>query len=47
MAEFVNFEKVEKEVNERIVVSKLRVLPAKAGNYAGMIGAAALAAEKF
>ncbi|EKE02871.1 MAG: hypothetical protein ACD_20C00317G0006 [uncultured bacterium] len=47
MAKFVTFEKIEKELNERIVVPYVKVLHAKAENYAGIIGAAILAAEKF
>ncbi|OGI02587.1 MAG: hypothetical protein A2104_10390 [Candidatus Melainabacteria bacterium GWF2_32_7] len=47
MAKFVTFEKVEKELNERIVVPYVKVLHAKAENYAGIIGAAILATEKF
>jgi len=47
MAKFVNFEKLEKELQERLVVPPVKVLPAKAENYAGIIGAAVLAVEKF
>ena len=47
MAKFVDFDKLEKEVNSRIVVSPVKILPAKAGNYAGIIGSASLAVEKF
>ena len=43
----VNYKKIEKAVNESIVTTPLKILPAKAGNYAGMIGAAILAQEKF
>lgn len=47
MAKFVNFEKIESELNKRLVVPPVKVLPAKSGNYAGIIGAAILAEEKF
>ncbi len=43
----VNYEKVEKAVNEMIVTTPLKLLPAQSGNYAGMIGAALLAEEKI
>jgi len=43
----VNYGKVEKAVNEKIVTTTLKVLPATSGNYAGMIGAALLAEEKI
>ena len=44
---WVNYGKVEKAVNEKIVTTTLKVLPATSGNYAGMIGAALLAEEKI
>jgi glucokinase len=47
MAQFVNFYKVEKELQSRLMVPTVKVLPAKAGNYAGIIGAGSLASEKF
>lgn len=47
MAKFINFETLEKELNERTVVSKVKLLHAKAENYAGIIGGAALAERKF
>ena len=43
----VNYTKVEKEVNEKIVTTPIKLLQAKAGNYAGMIGAALLLEEKI
>ncbi len=43
----VNYKKVEKEINDKIVTTPIKLLEAKAGNYAGMIGAALLAQEKF
>ena len=43
----VNYKKVEKEINEKIVTSPIKLFQAKAGNYAGMIGAALLLEEKF
>ncbi len=42
----VNYEKIEKIVNEKIVTTPIKLLQAKAGNYAGMIGAALLLDEK-
>ena len=43
MAEFVDIEKIEREVNSEIVTSKTSVRKGSAGNYSGMIGAALLA----
>jgi len=43
----VNYDKIEKNVNSKIVTTPLKILPAKSGNYAGMIGAALLAEEKL
>lgn len=45
MAEFIDTDYLEKEVNAQIVTTPTRVLKAKAGNYAGMIGVALLAME--
>ena len=45
MAQFVDFKKVEEEVNSDIVTTPTSVRIATAGNYAGMIGAALLALE--
>lgn len=47
MAKFVDFDKLNKELEARTVISKVKLLPAKAENYAGIIGAALLALEKF
>lgn len=47
MGEFIDFKKLEEEINSSIVVSKIQLLPAKMKNDAGMIGAALLAVEKF
>jgi glucokinase len=47
MAKFVNFEKLHREVEDTAVISKIKLLPAKHNNYAGIIGAAMLASEKF
>ena len=47
MGEFINTQEVENAVNSEIVVSPIKVKLAKAGNYAGMIGAALLACEKY
>lgn len=46
LAEEVNYEKVENAVNEKIVTTPIKLLQAKAGNYAGMIGAVLLLSEK-
>lgn len=47
MGEFIAFEKLEKQINEAIVVSPIKLLPAKMKNNAGMIGVALLANNKF
>ena len=46
MAEFVNTEKIEKNVNKQIVTTPTKVIKASAGNFSGMIGAALLAFQK-
>ena len=46
MAEFVNTEKIENDVNNEIVTTPTKIFKAQAGNYAGMIGAALLAFSK-
>lgn len=45
MAKFIDFEKMQKELDQRVVISKAKLLPAKTENYAGIIGAALLAAS--
>ncbi len=47
MAKFIDFEKLHREIEETVVISKIRLLPAKHNNYAGIIGAAMLACERF
>lgn len=47
MARFVNLEKLNNELEERAVISKVKLLPAKTENYAGLIGAAILATENL
>ncbi len=47
MGEFIDTRKIENAINSEIVVSPVKIQLAKAGNYAGMIGAALLACEKF
>lgn len=47
MAEYVDTDKIEKNVNSQIVTSPTKVRKATAGNYAGMIGAALLALEAW
>ncbi|MBR1461403.1 ROK family protein [bacterium] len=46
LAEFVQADKIEQNVNSQIVTSPTKVLKAAAGNYSGMIGAAILALNK-
>ena len=45
MAEFVDTNKIETEVNAQIVTTPTKIVKAQAGNYSGMIGAALLALE--
>lgn len=47
MGSFIDIKKIENAINSEIVVSPVKIKLAKAGNYAGMIGAALLAAEKY
>ena len=47
MAEFVDIQKIENEVNEEIVTSPTVVRKGSAGNYSGMIGAGLLAIESL
>ena len=47
MAEFVNVDLIEQNVNREIVTTPTRIFKATAGNYSGMIGASILALEKF
>ena len=47
MAQFVDVEKVENQVNSEIVTTKTSVRLAKAGNYSGMIGAGLLALKSL
>lgn len=47
MAEFVNVEKIENEVNSDIVTTKTSIRKATAGNYSGMIGVSLLAIESL
>ncbi|MDD3013424.1 MAG: ROK family protein [Candidatus Gastranaerophilales bacterium] len=47
MAKFINYEKLQKELEKETVVSNVKLFPAKTENYAGLIGAAFLAVEKF
>ena len=46
MAEFVDTDKIEQNVNSQIVTTPTKIFKAKAGNYSGMIGAAILALSK-
>lgn len=46
MAQFVDIEKVEKEVNKEIVTTPTIIKKGTAGNYSGMIGVALLAIER-
>ncbi len=43
MAEFIQTDRVEKEVNSEIITAPVKIFKATAGNYSGMIGAALLA----
>ncbi|MBQ8459861.1 ROK family protein [bacterium] len=43
MAEFVNTDKIEQNVNKEIVTTPVKIKKAQAGNYSGMIGAGLLA----
>lgn len=47
MGECINIEEIENAVNAEIIVSPVKIKHAKAGNYAGMIGAAILSCEKL
>lgn len=47
MAEFVDTDKIEKEVNSEIVTAPTSVRKGSAGNYSGMIGVAILALESI
>lgn len=47
MGEFIAFEELESQINSSIVVSQIKLLPAKMKNNSGMIGAALLANQKF
>lgn len=47
MAEFVNTQSIEDNVNNQIVTTPTKIFKAKAGNYSGMIGAALLALDRI
>ncbi len=47
MAKFINYEILDFKIQERVVVAKTQLLPAKYENFAGILGASYLAAEKF
>ena len=47
MAEFVDVEKIQNDVNDEIVTTPTIVRKGSAGNYSGMIGAALLALESI
>lgn len=47
MGEYINTKEMEKNINDEVVVSKVKLSLAKAKNYSGMIGAALLACDKF
>lgn len=47
MGEFISFEELESQINNSIVVSPIKLLPATMKNDAGMVGAALLAGQKF
>ena len=47
MGEFINTDEIANAVNNEIVVAPVKIKLAKAGNYAGMIGAVLLSCEKY
>lgn len=47
MAKFVNYDSLQKKLEERVVISSAKLLPAVSDNKSGIVGAALLAAEKF
>ena len=47
MAEFVDTEFIQWEVNKQILTQPTKILHASAGNYAGMIGSALLGISKL
>ena len=47
MGEFIDTNEISNAVNNEIVVAPVKIKLAKAGNYAGMIGAALLACLKY
>jgi len=47
MAKFVNYKILSGKIKERVVIAETRLIPAKFENFAGMLGAAYLADEKF
>ncbi len=47
MGEFINTDEIANAVNSEIVVAPVKIKLAKAGNYAGMIGSALLACQKY
>ncbi len=47
MGEFISFQELESQINNSIVVSPIKLLPAAMKNDAGIIGAALLAIQKF
>jgi predicted NBD/HSP70 family sugar kinase len=47
MAKFVNYDELSKKVRDRVVLAEVNLIPAKFENFAGILGAAYLAREKF
>ncbi len=47
MAKFINYEVLNSKVKERVIMQATLLLPAKYENFAGLLGAAYLAGEKF
>lgn len=47
MVDCINLEELEKKLNKELTASDVKLLRAKAGNFAGMIGAVLLAEERF
>lgn len=47
MAKFINFDKLLQKLKEQVLLPDIKLLPAKSGNNAGIIGAGILASEKY
>jgi len=47
MGEFIDYKKIEEEINKQTIVAPVKVVLATTGNNAGMLGCALLAIDKF